>query len=111
VANPNIQGPQPTATHDCPSGAYLCEQAQQKPAPKSKLVLSSPDAQLAAKVPEVYTANLFGCTGGNMSPRCSGPSHPLERCIAQASETPWIGPLSHITVSLLLLAIGVVLVG
>jgi Raf kinase inhibitor-like YbhB/YbcL family protein len=42
--------------------------AQVKPAPKSKFVLSSPDAQLAARVPETYTANLFGCTGGNMSP-------------------------------------------
>jgi Raf kinase inhibitor-like YbhB/YbcL family protein len=42
--------------------------AQEKPTPKSKFALSSPDAQLVAKVPEVYTANLFGCTGGNMSP-------------------------------------------
>ena len=42
--------------------------AQMKSVPKSKFVLSSPDAQLAAKVPEVYTANPFGCTGGNMSP-------------------------------------------
>ncbi len=36
--------------------------------PKSKFVLSSSDAQLAVKVPEVYTANLYGCTGENMSP-------------------------------------------
>jgi Raf kinase inhibitor-like YbhB/YbcL family protein len=42
--------------------------AQVKSAPKSKFVLSSPDAQVAAKVPEVYTANVFGCTGGNISP-------------------------------------------
>ena len=42
--------------------------AQEKSTPKSKFVLSSPDTQLAAKVPEVYTANVFGCTGGNMSP-------------------------------------------
>jgi Raf kinase inhibitor-like YbhB/YbcL family protein len=42
--------------------------AQGKSAPHSKFVLSSPDAQLAAKVPEVYTANLFGCSGGNISP-------------------------------------------
>ena len=42
--------------------------AQEKSAPKSRFVLSSPDAQLVAKVPEVYTANVFGCTGGNMSP-------------------------------------------
>jgi phosphatidylethanolamine-binding protein (PEBP) family uncharacterized protein len=42
--------------------------AQETAAPKSKFVLSSPDTQLAAKVPEVYTANVFGCTGGNMSP-------------------------------------------
>jgi phosphatidylethanolamine-binding protein (PEBP) family uncharacterized protein len=39
-----------------------------KSAHKSKFVLSSPDAQLAAKGPEVYTANVFGCTGGNKSP-------------------------------------------
>jgi Raf kinase inhibitor-like YbhB/YbcL family protein len=42
--------------------------AQAKSAAHSKFVLSSPDAQLAAKVPEVYTANVFGCNGGNMSP-------------------------------------------
>jgi hypothetical protein len=42
--------------------------AQEKSSPESKFVLSSPDAQLAAKVPEVYTANVFGCNGGNMSP-------------------------------------------
>jgi hypothetical protein len=42
--------------------------AQEKSTPQSKFVLSSPDAQLTAKVPEVYTANLFGCSGGNMSP-------------------------------------------
>jgi len=42
--------------------------AQTKPAAKAKFALSSPDTTLAAKVPEVYTANLFGCTGGNMSP-------------------------------------------
>ena len=34
----------------------------------SKFALSSPDSKLAAKVPEEYTANLFGCSGGNMSP-------------------------------------------
>jgi Raf kinase inhibitor-like YbhB/YbcL family protein len=48
-----------------PSG--LCT-AQVKSSPHSRFMLSSPDTQLAAKVPEVYTANLFGCTGGNMSP-------------------------------------------
>jgi Raf kinase inhibitor-like YbhB/YbcL family protein len=42
--------------------------AQENSLPESKFVLSSPDAQLAAKVPDVYTANLFGCTGGNLSP-------------------------------------------
>ncbi len=42
--------------------------AQVHSAAKSKFVLSSPDMQLAVKVPEVYTANVFGCTGGNMSP-------------------------------------------
>jgi Raf kinase inhibitor-like YbhB/YbcL family protein len=42
--------------------------AQVKSPSQPKFVLSSPDAQLAAKVPEVYTANVFGCSGGNMSP-------------------------------------------
>jgi len=37
-------------------------------APQSKFLLSSPDSQLAAKVPEIYTANAFGCTRGNASP-------------------------------------------
>ena len=36
--------------------------------PGPEFVLSSPDAQLAVSVPLVYTANLFGCTGGNKSP-------------------------------------------
>jgi phosphatidylethanolamine-binding protein (PEBP) family uncharacterized protein len=52
------------ATAMCPGNCL----AQAKSAARSKFVLSSPDAQLAAKVPEVYTANLFGCSGGNMSP-------------------------------------------
>ena len=42
--------------------------AQAKSAPRSHFVLSSPDARLAARVPEEYTANVFGCTGGNASP-------------------------------------------
>jgi Raf kinase inhibitor-like YbhB/YbcL family protein len=42
--------------------------AQVKSAPHSHFVLSSPDARLALRVPEEYTANVFGCTGGNMSP-------------------------------------------
>lgn len=48
---------------------------QAKPAAHSKFALSSPDSKLAAKVPEEYTANVFGCTGGNMSPalQWSGP--------------------------------------
>ncbi len=37
------------------------------PAPPP-FVLSSPDAQLTVSVPAVYTANVFGCHGGNMSP-------------------------------------------
>ena len=32
-------------------------------APGPEFVLSSPDAQLAVSVPEVYTANVFGCSG------------------------------------------------
>ena len=31
-------------------------------------MFSSPDARLAVRVPEEYTANVFGCTGGNISP-------------------------------------------
>ena len=42
--------------------------AQVKSAPRSHFVLSSPDARLAVRVPEEYTANVFGCTGGNISP-------------------------------------------
>jgi Raf kinase inhibitor-like YbhB/YbcL family protein len=36
--------------------------AQEKSAAHSKFVLSSPDSKLAAKVPEEYTANVFGCS-------------------------------------------------
>lgn len=42
--------------------------AQVKTAPRSHFVLSSPDARLAVRVPEEYTANVFGCTGANISP-------------------------------------------
>jgi phosphatidylethanolamine-binding protein (PEBP) family uncharacterized protein len=42
--------------------------AQVKSALRSHFVLSSPDARLAVRVPEEYTANVFGCTGGNVSP-------------------------------------------
>jgi len=42
--------------------------AQEKSATHSHFVLSSPDTRLAVRVPEEYTANVFGCTGGNMSP-------------------------------------------
>jgi Raf kinase inhibitor-like YbhB/YbcL family protein len=42
--------------------------AQVKSAPHSHFMLSSPDARLAVRVPEEYTANVFGCTGGNISP-------------------------------------------
>jgi phosphatidylethanolamine-binding protein (PEBP) family uncharacterized protein len=42
--------------------------AQVKSAPRSHFVLPSPDARLAVRVPEEYTANVFGCTGGNISP-------------------------------------------
>jgi phosphatidylethanolamine-binding protein (PEBP) family uncharacterized protein len=42
--------------------------AQVKSPPRSHFVLSSPDARLAVRVPEEYTANVFGCTGGNISP-------------------------------------------
>jgi len=42
--------------------------AQANSAATPRFVLSSPDSRLAEKVPEEYTANSFGCTGGNMSP-------------------------------------------
>ncbi len=38
------------------------------PAPKSHFVLASSDSQLGSSIPLVYTANAFGCTGGNQSP-------------------------------------------
>jgi len=38
------------------------------PPPQSHFVLSSPDPQLVASVPDTYRANAFGCTGGNQSP-------------------------------------------
>ena len=41
---------------------------QVKSAPRSHFGLSSPDARLAVGVPEEYTANVFGCKGGNISP-------------------------------------------
>jgi len=49
--------------------ALVClSTAQAKSPSPRKFVLSSPDAQLAAKVPETFIANVFGCGGGNMSP-------------------------------------------
>jgi Raf kinase inhibitor-like YbhB/YbcL family protein len=50
------------------SASVLETTAQVKSLPRPKFVLSSPDPRLAAKVPEIYTANVFGCTGGNLSP-------------------------------------------
>jgi Raf kinase inhibitor-like YbhB/YbcL family protein len=43
-------------------------QAAVVPKTHSPFVLSSPDPKLAKTVPDLYTANLFGCTGGNTSP-------------------------------------------
>lgn len=37
-------------------------------APPPHFVLTSPDTRLAVSVPEIYTAQAFGCTGGNQSP-------------------------------------------
>lgn len=45
------------------AGAVRIAEAQAKSAPRAKFVLSSSDARLATKVPEEYTANLFGCSG------------------------------------------------
>lgn len=42
--------------------------AQTQPTAHTRFILASLDTQLAGKVPEVYTANVFGCTGGNLSP-------------------------------------------
>jgi phosphatidylethanolamine-binding protein (PEBP) family uncharacterized protein len=36
--------------------------------PPHHFVLMSPDARLAVSVPEIYTAQAFGCSGGNQSP-------------------------------------------
>lgn len=38
------------------------------PAQKPHFTLTSPDPRLAVSVPETYTLNAFGCTGGNSSP-------------------------------------------
>jgi hypothetical protein len=64
--------------------ASVCVSAAQVKSPsQTKFVLSSPDPQLAAKVPEVYTANLFGCTGGKLCrPHCSEPAHRRERRVS-----------------------------
>ena len=43
-------------------------ETQTQSAAHTRFVLASPDTLLAAKVPEEYTANVFGCTGGNSSP-------------------------------------------
>ena len=48
--------------------ASVLASAQVKSSAKAKFVLSSPDSRMVAKVPEEYTANAFGCSGGNMSP-------------------------------------------
>jgi Raf kinase inhibitor-like YbhB/YbcL family protein len=37
-------------------------------APQSHFVLTAADPQLAVSVPVIYTAQAFGCTGGNLSP-------------------------------------------
>lgn len=37
-------------------------------APAPHFVLTSPDARLVVSVPEIYTAQAFGCGGGNQSP-------------------------------------------
>jgi hypothetical protein len=52
------------------TGTLLGFGAAQSAVSKSKthFVLSSPDTQLAISLPQVYTANAFGCAGGNTSP-------------------------------------------
>ncbi len=49
----------------------------------SRFVLSSADKELATNVPLVYTANAFGCTGGNTSPELH---HTLPLNLAASSE-------------------------
>jgi hypothetical protein len=51
-------------------GALLCTAGASAAlaAPPSHFVLSSEDARLAVSVPEIYTAQAFGCSGGNQSP-------------------------------------------
>jgi Raf kinase inhibitor-like YbhB/YbcL family protein len=48
--------------------AALATSAAGQTKPVSSFKLSSADTRLATKVPEEYTANVFGCTGGNFSP-------------------------------------------
>lgn len=36
--------------------------------PPTHFVLSSPETRLTVSVPQIYTANAFGCNGGNQSP-------------------------------------------
>src|SRR5215470_3563505 len=42
--------------------------AQTKSDSPARFSLSSTDPRLAAKIPDEYTANVFGCSGGNASP-------------------------------------------
>jgi hypothetical protein len=62
--------------------------AQVKSAPRSHFVLSFPDARLALRVPEQYTANVFGCTGRKWSriamERCAGGNQELRRDIVRS---------------------------
>src|SRR6202034_485238 len=46
-------------------------------APPPHFVLVSPDARLAVSVPEIYTAQAFGCSGGNQSPELQWSGAPL----------------------------------
>jgi Raf kinase inhibitor-like YbhB/YbcL family protein len=51
-------------------GALLCAVAAGRAtaAPAPHFVLTSPDTRLVVSVPEIYTAQAFGCSGGNQSP-------------------------------------------
>lgn len=50
------------------SGSAAITAAQTKSTPHTRFVLSSSDSRLATRAPEEYTANVFGCSGGNASP-------------------------------------------
>jgi len=52
----------------CAFLVFLAATGSTLPATHTPFVLSSPDPKLATGMPDQYTANAFGCSGGNQSP-------------------------------------------